>query len=294
MSKATTPLAYATAAGVRNTKVKNQVADDWEDLVQALSEPTQLDTTATAYRKAEKVQRDTIKRGLSCFVGGKLNGPRKDENVEYRSLLTLDIEAKSGDETQPPPPQEVLQSLKDKGASGWVYTTISHTDQSPRYRVVLPLLEPIKDARWLEATTRRAADALGIADWCQPESWVLSQVMFLPAKLKGGKVWQDHHNGKAWKPSAPVAQAPADIPEGKVDPVLHALRRAGLYINEAPGHKGKHFITCPFADEHGAINETQTVYYEAHHDGNGQRECPNEPRSPSYPQCPQCPQSAPK
>lgn len=266
MTKATTPLTYATATGVRNTKVKNRVAHDWEDLVQALSEPTQLDTTATAYRKADKAKRDSIKLGLPYFVGGKVNGARKDENIEHRSLLTLDIEAKHSDETQPPPPQDVLQALKNKGASGWVYTTISHTDQSPRYRVVLPLLEPIKDVRGLEATTRRAADALGIADWCQPESWVLSQLMFLPAKLKGGKVWQDHHNGKAWRPSAPAA--PADIPEGKVDPVLHALRRAGLYLDEAPGQKGKHFITCPFVDEHGVVNETQTVYYEAHHDGN--------------------------
>ena len=72
---------------------------------------------------------------------------------------------------------------------------------------------------------------------------------------------------QASKPERTTGQ-PAEIPDDKPDLVLHALKQAGLYLNENPRHKGMHFITCPFVDQHGAENETQTVYYEAHHDGN--------------------------
>jgi hypothetical protein len=76
------------------------------------------------------------------------------------------------------------------------------------------------------------------------------------------------------RPCVDAAQAeekkkgPADIPDERPDFVLQAIKAAGLYIEPNAKHKGMHFIRCPHLDEHEAENDTQTVYYEAHFDGN--------------------------
>lgn len=283
----TTP--YSHAVGVHNTRV--QVAEDatLEDLVDLHSTPIQLDVASIEYHNADKRARGNVKKALPYFVGGVLDGKRHDTHVKSRTLLTLDIEQGPDDDFPPPAPSVVTARLATLGGAGWVYTSLSHTPNSPRYRVVLPLAKPIEGEAVeamqaaLEASTRNAAKKLGIEAWCQPESWVLSQPMYLPAKLKGGKFFSEHVTGKPWRTvlsggiatdaggagsEGRVRSGVADIPDEKPDLVLHALKKAGLYLNEDPNHKGKHYITCPFVDQHEAENDTQTVYYEAHHDGN--------------------------
>lgn len=274
------PYSYVTSGGVENARVK--VAEDatLADLVNAHNTPVQLDVASIEYHNADKKTRTAIKKQLPYFVGGVIKGRRHDTHVQQRTLITLDIERHGDLEAEPPQPQVIYDRLEELGAEGWVYTSLSHTPKAPRYRVVLPLgraleVEDIEAAQAsLKATTIAAADKLGLKDWCTPESWVLSQAMYLPAKLRGGKFYSQYTEGKAWGVKQPAAKdprtanQPADIPDDKPDLVLHAIKQAGLYLNENPRHKGMHFITCPFVDQHGAENETQTVYYEAHHDGN--------------------------
>lgn len=261
---------YARGKGVTNTRTKSATAATAEEM---MCDPVEVPVAATAYARMKKRERGEVKQGLPYFVGGSLRGKRHDDNVSSRTLLTLDIEAQEGQE-QPPPPQDVFDALESLGAEGWVYTSISHQPDTPRYRVVLPLLELLEGdslrTDTLKATTQAAAKKLGLLPWCTPESWVLSQPMYLPACLKGGVFWQKATTGKRWRTVTKTSaeRELADIPDAPLDPVLAALQRAGLYLREDPGHKGKHYITCPLADQHGAENETQTVYYEAHHDGN--------------------------
>lgn len=273
-----TPYSYVTSGGVENARVKVAEEATLEDLVAEHATPVQLDVSSIEYHNADKKTRTAIKKQLPYFVGGVIKGRRHDSNVQHRTLLTLDVEQGTAD-VPPPKPEDVVARLEELGGAGWVYTSLSHTPTAPRYRVVLPLGRPIEgDAAplSLQASTRSAAKKLGIEEWTQPESWVLSQAMYLPAKLKGGKYYSKLVDGKPWSSKrAPDrvsdnrdATAPADIPDEKPDLVLHAIKQAGLYLNENPRHKGMHFITCPFVDQHGAENETQTVYYEAHYDGN--------------------------
>lgn len=286
---AATPYSYAR--GVHNTRVS--VSEDDTTLAELRSrfkKPVVLEMRSIEYHNSTKAARGNVKKALPYFVGGVVEGKRHDANVQERTLLTLDIEAPTirANETeaqrrkresagQPPPPEDVFDTLDTLGMEGWVYTSISHTPAAPRYRVVLPLKKPISgDAlteETLRASTRAAATMLGINEWCTPESWVMSQPMYLPAKLRDGVYWEAYTAGQPWRTVGKDAvertkDAPADIPDAPLDPVLAALQRAGLYLQEDPGHTGKHFITCPFADQHGSVNETQTVYYEAHHDGN--------------------------
>lgn len=276
-----TPYSYVTSGGVENTRVRVAEEGSLEELATTFgSAPVQLDVTSTEYHNADKKTRTGIKKQLPYFVGGVIKGRRHDNNVQQRTLITLDIERYGDQSNEPPQPQDVVSKLEELGAEGWVYTSLSHTPKAPRYRVVLPLGKPlvvdddIEQAQiTLKTTTVQAAEKLGLKEWCTPESYVLSQAMYLPAKLKGGEFYSKHTTGKAWGVKQTTkekrkADPPADLPENRPDLVLHALKRAGLYLNENPRHRGMHFIKCPFIDQHGAENETQTAYYEAHYDGN--------------------------
>lgn len=279
--------AYSYARGVHNTRVQSVDAEDLAELRDRFKKPVSLEMRSIEYHNADKKVRSDLKKSLPYFVGGVIEGKRHDTNVRERTLLTLDIEAPTErkNETeaqrrkresggQPPNPKHVYDLMDKLGLEGWVYTSLSHTPKAPRYRVVLPLERTLRGKvlteEALKASTIAAAKKLNIAEWCTPESWVMSQPMYLPAKLNDGVFWEAYSNGEKWKPviAKEKTDEPADIPDTPNDPVLAALERAGLYLGEDDNHPGKHFITCPFADQHGAINETQTVYYEAHHDGN--------------------------
>lgn len=280
------PYSYALTGGVLNTRPRqSSLTATLLSLAEQFAEPIPLDTLASAYHQLDKRARNAIKMRLPYFVGGTLDGKRDDKNVTTRTLLTLDVEQGS-QETPPPPLASVVKKLRDAGQAAWVYTSISHTAEAPRYRVVLPLDTPITGdsatmQSALEATTRDAADKLALTPWAQPESWVLSQPMFLPAKLVGAHFTQRLVEGDAWPvtrgrrstPTQPVTppkpragtQTPADIPDAPTDSTLAALQRAGLYLSTK--RPGMHFIRCPHHDKHDNENDTQTVYFEPHFDG---------------------------
>lgn len=279
----TNPYSYALTGGVQNTRVIVAGEADLADLASEHSEPIVLPLKAAAYHALSKRERSATKKALPYFVGGVVSGRRDDVNVVSRTLLTLDVEQGPNDATPPPPPQDVVQALTRLGGAGWVYTSTSHTTDSPRYRVVLPLGTPITGehmADTLRDSTLSAAGKLGVQQWTKPESWVLSQPMYLPARLTGAVFYQRSTTGRKWATARPrlavpvdpdrprPSGAPADIPDQKPDEVLSAIKSAGLYLRENPKHKGMHFIVCPYMDQHGAENDSQTVYYEAHYDGN--------------------------
>jgi hypothetical protein len=273
------PYSYITRGGVTNTHVRASEEDaTLLDLYTAFKEPLALDMGAIKYHNGTKRERSDTKKTLPYFVGAVIEGDRHDTNVQARTLLTLDIEQEDPSGAQPPPPQEVFKKLQALKGEGWVYTSLSHTPDRPRYRIVLPLGKHIEGDHSsmtpvLQASTMKAAATLGVDEWCRPESWVLSQPMYLPAKLKGGAFFQGYTGGKAWGTATATKGTkanPADIPDHieTPDPMLNAIKAAGLYLRENPKHKGMHFITCPFTDQHSTDSDSKTVYYEAHFDGN--------------------------
>ena len=248
----------------RHTLTLKQLADSYKQ------PGITLPLTVKQYAALAKKDRSALKQPLPYFVGGIFEGPRSDANLVARTLLTLDIEDPSAD-VPPPPPAHVADMLDLLGLEGWVYTSLGHTPQAPRYRVVLPLSEYVTDVHTLEATTLHAAEALQVLQWCQPESYVLSQPMFLPVRLSDGVYSRWHIPGNAWstvsrtKPKPKETKALADIPDECPDHLLNAIKHAGLYIRQ--GKEGQHFITCPFVDQHDNENDTQTVYMQANYNG---------------------------
>ena len=281
------PYSVALKGGVRNRTPSNAMHDNLAGLSTQFAQPVVIPCKSSTYHAEPlddsdavtiKMQRTALKLDLPYFVGGTLDGPRADAAVTQRTLLTLDVEAKLGSDVQPPPPEHTVARLKKLGSEAWVYTSIGHRAEAPRYRVVLPLAAPIERGPTagavLQATTRYAAAKLGVSDFVDAVSWVLSQPMFLPARLVDGPFNQWYLSGIAWKPR-PGAEDPARevgtpapvLTLPKTDPVLSALVEAGLYLKEDKQHSGRHYITCPWAAQHTTSNPTQTMYTAAHHGG---------------------------
>lgn len=231
--------------------------------------PTRADFAALTDEEQKK-----RKHGLPYFVGALLpEGVRTDSAVIERSMVTLDIEAPKpkAKETpteratrhakgQPPKPQDVDETLSMLGYEHWVYSSLNHTRQAPRYRVVVPLSKPLQDAD-LREITLAVAEAVGIpAHFVDGASWKLSQPMFLPAKYEDGEFWSSGaQSGAPWKASTVQRKA---VKRQHTDPIVDGLMQAGLYLREDKQQPGKHYFRCPFADDHGEVNESQTVYWE--------------------------------
>lgn len=229
--------------------------------------PTRADFDALPDEKQKR-----LKHGLPYFVGALLPaGERTNGAVIERSMVTLDVEAPKPkpNETatdratrrakgQPPKPQDVDETLSMLGYEHWVYSSLNHTRQAPRYRVVVPLSKPLQDAD-LREITLAVAEAVGIpAHFVDEASWKPSQPMFLPAKYKDGEFWSSGaQSGAPWKASTAQRKK-----RQHADPIVDGLMQAGLYLHEDRQQPGKHFFRCPFADDHGTVNDTQTVYFQ--------------------------------
>jgi len=92
---------------------------------------------------ARLVQHDVGPKDGSAISVATFNGPRGFENLVSRTGIALDVEYDKKTGEIPPPPSEVVQRLDALHLAGVVYTTHSHDEESPRYRVVIPLREVI-------------------------------------------------------------------------------------------------------------------------------------------------------
>ena len=155
---------------------KNQKAT-WPALCEKLKKTVYTSETAEEYRAMGKDDRDAAKdRG--GFVGGSLkNGRRRVADVECRSLVTHDVDS--------PGPDFYARFTGEFHNAAVIYTTHSHTPDSPRYRVVIPLAEDIPPERYA-AVSRYLAAEFGI-DQYDPVSFVTNQLMHWPSTSKGAE-----------------------------------------------------------------------------------------------------------
>lgn len=97
------------------------VTTSYQEFIKVLSQPKTHATKASA----------------GGFVGGPVMNKREDKNVQYRSLLTFDLD-------DCPPHFDLYQHMIDHFAVAFVmYSSHRHTDEKPKYRLVIPLTEPV-------------------------------------------------------------------------------------------------------------------------------------------------------
>ena len=162
-------LTIATGSSRRSTNWKNKEIL-WSDLAAKLSNVTRTQETQDEYAHMSKDERDRIK-DVGGFVGGSLKtGRRKANSISARQLITLDLD----DVPQGADPWPTVTLVL--GCAAVLYSTHSHTPQSPRLRLVLPLSRPVSPDEY-EAIARKVAEDIGI-DMCDDTTYQPHRLMY--------------------------------------------------------------------------------------------------------------------
>lgn len=148
----------------------------WSAFVGRLEEPYRTRETVKEYKAMIKADRDAAK-DIGGFVGGSLSGPRrKAENVRDRSLITLDLDDASPD------------AWDAASMWGWtcaMYSTHSHTPESPRLRLIYPLDRTVTVDEY-QAIARKIAFYVGI-EQMDPSTYEPSRLMYWPSCPSDGE-----------------------------------------------------------------------------------------------------------
>ncbi|WP_143314962.1 virulence-associated E family protein [Clostridium sp. HBUAS56017] len=163
---------------------RNKTSKQWKNktllysaLVEKLSNTTRTPETYAEYKNMPKVERDRIK-DVGGFVGGLLkNGRRKAENVQNRTVLTLDLDYVNGDIWSS------IELLWD--FSVVMYSTHTHASDNQRLRLVIPLSRPVLPDEY-QAIARMIADDLGI-DQFDDTTYEPCRLMYWPSTSSDGE-----------------------------------------------------------------------------------------------------------
>lgn len=178
-------------------KGKNQTLQ-WSDFAERLSTTVKTQETMQEYMKMGKDEQDRIK-DVGAYVGGWLQGgSRKAENLEHRTLLTLDA-----DFAQP----DLIDTLDlVYGCAVVAYPTHKHTPEKPRLRLVLPLRRPVS-AEEYEAVGRRVAYDLGMEQF-DDTTYQPTRIMYYPSTAADGEFAPVSRDAPWLDPDAVLAQYP--------------------------------------------------------------------------------------
>ena len=145
----------------------------WDDLVKKLSQSKITEETAAEYRRMTKDEKAEVK-DVGGFVGGhiKNKGRRVKGAVEKRYLLTLDADS---------PEPNFLGSLNFEigDLEYGIYSPHSHTPETPRYRIILPVSRAMEPDEY-QAVARRIAGNIGIENF-DPTTFEVERLMFWPS-----------------------------------------------------------------------------------------------------------------
>ena len=143
----------------------------WSELVQRCSETQRTNETAAEYARMSREEQSQVK-DVGGFVGGYLSGgTRKNANVLFRTVATLDID------------YGTLNVWDDFtmafSFAAMLYSTHKHSDNTPRYRLVFPLSRPVKPAEY-EPICRKIAAEIGI-DLFDDSTYELPRLFYWPS-----------------------------------------------------------------------------------------------------------------
>ena len=145
-------------------------------LLEKLQVTCRTPETHAEFKKMPKAEQGNIK-DCGGFVGGTLkNGRRKAENVQSRTLLTLDLDYVNGDVWS------TIEMLFD--FSCCIYSTHTHSQDNQRLRLIIPLSRPVLPDEY-QAIGRMIADDIGI-DQVDDTTYEPSRLMYWPSTSADG------------------------------------------------------------------------------------------------------------
>lgn len=159
----------------------------WQDLAERLASPTVTNETVAEYAKMSKAAQGKQK-DVGGFVGGYIpkNGRRVRGAVKERYLITLDADS---------PSEDFLFDLDMclGGKEYVLYSTHSHTKETPRYRIIVPVDRAMSPDEF-QAVSRRMADDIGI-EMFDSSTHQAERLMYWPSCPKDAEYVYQHGEG---------------------------------------------------------------------------------------------------
>ncbi|BBH19854.1 hypothetical protein Back11_11990 [Paenibacillus baekrokdamisoli] len=164
-------LAISFGQNRSETNWKNEYLS-WSELVDRLRVVRRTAETMAEYDELSVADKGKVKDG-PAFVGGLVqDGRRKKENVDSRSLITLD--ADHADENF-----LFMVDLVLGGNAHIIYTTHSHRNDKPKYRIVAPSNREMSPDEYAAASRKLAAN-IGM-DYIDKTTFDIHRLMYLPS-----------------------------------------------------------------------------------------------------------------
>lgn len=141
-----------------------------------LSTPIKIQETREQFLKLSKAARDRSK-DVGGFIGGKMfNGIRKAGYVEYRDVVSLDMDSIPTGQTE-----TVINRLYQLGVTFCAYSTRNHSPEAPRLRVVFPLDRAVTADEYEPISRKIAYIIQPEMTWFDRTTFDVSRIMYWPS-----------------------------------------------------------------------------------------------------------------
>lgn len=179
-------LDIATAAAFDSVIWKNKKMP-WEDFVSRIFNAKITSETYKEFKQLSKSDQARVKDVGGYFGGYLRNGRRTQNNIIHKQLVALDIDFGRLSFW------DTFTMLYDCEAI--IHGTHSHSDDTPRFRLLLPLDREVTTEEWL-AISRKIAGTLGIEQF-DNTTFDVNRLMFWPSVSSDVEYYCKHQKG-AW------------------------------------------------------------------------------------------------
>lgn len=219
-------------ANSRKNKVWNNIEISWNELLDKVKNTKRTAETVKEFKNLSKAKQDEIK-DVGGFVAGKLkDGKRKTGYVEYRTMLTLDMDYAA------PELWEQITLFYDFTCC--IYSTHKHTSEKPRLRLIIPLSRNVTADEYM-AIGRMVASDIGIEQF-DDTTYEPTRLMYWPSTSSDGDFMFEKQDGtllnpdkilsryKDWHDSSkwPVSSRQTSIVKHKMTKQADPLEKEGL------------------------------------------------------------------
>lgn len=169
----------------------------WEEFVERLGKVRRTNETMAQYDAMNIQGKGKVKDG-SAFVGGLIRGGRrKKENIDTRSLITLDADFADDNFL-------FTVELVLGGSAYVIYSTHSHRPHKPKYRLIAPLDRTISPDEYA-AVSRKLAEQIGM-HYFDKTTFQAHRLMYFPSCSKDAEPVLEVYEGKPIDADAVLAQ----------------------------------------------------------------------------------------
>ena len=176
----------AVSTGKQRTNWIKNGEVTWSQLSEKLLGHRRIKQTVAEYQALPPDEKGPLKAARGYMIGGPFEGRKRlKEELRHRSVVTLDI-----DHCQDP--QRVIDSYD--GYEFVMHSTLSHTDDAPRLRLVFPLSRDVTPFEY-EAVARNLGDQHGMNDF-DDTTFQVSRIMYWPIACSDAEPIAYHGTGE--------------------------------------------------------------------------------------------------